>query len=95
MVRAGTLALERMARAWALLHGRSYVTTGDIEHLFLPVLGHRVVFAPSFVAETRRQGHGEALRRFREAVFAAVERPEADWEPSSSTASAASASASA
>ena len=77
----GTLALERMVRAWALLHGRSFVTTADVEQLFLPVLGHRVVFAPSFVAETRRQGRGEALRRFREAVFAAVERPEADWEP--------------
>jgi len=81
----GSLALERMARAWALLHGRDYVTTGDVDELFLPVLGHRVVFAPSFVAETRRQGRGEALRRFREACFAEVARPEADWEPAGGT----------
>jgi MoxR-like ATPase len=82
----GTLAFERMVRSWALLHGRDYVTTADVEELFLPVLGHRVVFAPSFIAETRRLGRDEALRRFREAVFGAVARPEADWEPAATPA---------
>ena len=37
----GSLALERAARGWALLHDRAYVTPVDVEHLFLPVLGHR------------------------------------------------------
>ncbi len=40
----GSLALERAARAWALLDGRSYVVPEDIERLFVPVLVHRVVF---------------------------------------------------
>ena len=40
----GSLALERAARAWALLDGRSYVVPEDIERLFAPVLVHRVVF---------------------------------------------------
>src|SRR5207248_2518121 len=48
-----SLALERTARAWALLQGRDYVTPEDIETLFLPVIGHRVVFTPTFVAENR------------------------------------------
>jgi MoxR-like ATPase len=49
----GSLALERAARAWALLDGRDYVTPEDVERMFAPVLGHRLVFAPSFVAESR------------------------------------------
>src|SRR5919205_782323 len=31
----GSLALERTARAWALLHGRDYVTPEDVEPLFV------------------------------------------------------------
>ena len=31
-----SLALERTARAWALLHGRDYVTPEDVETLFTP-----------------------------------------------------------
>ena len=38
----GSLALERTARAWALLHGRDHVLPEDIDALFLPVLGHRL-----------------------------------------------------
>src|SRR5204863_37597 len=33
----GSLALEQTARAWALLHERDYVTSDDVERLFLPV----------------------------------------------------------
>ena len=76
-----SLALERLSRAWALLHGRHFVIPSDVEHLFLPVVGHRVRFSPAFLAETRRQGHGETLRRLRETCFERVPRPEADWEP--------------
>ena len=42
----GSLALERSARAWALLSGREFVTPVDIERLFLPVVMHRIVFTP-------------------------------------------------
>ncbi len=42
----GSLALERAARAWALLHGRSFVLPEDVETLFEPVLAHRVLLNP-------------------------------------------------
>ena len=57
----GTLALDKTARAWALLHGRDFVTSDDLEQLFLPVLGHRLILTPSFLAETRMQSRDEAL----------------------------------
>jgi MoxR-like ATPase len=60
----GSLALERSARAWALLSGREFVTTVDIERLFLPVVMHRIVFTPSFVATAREIGWQEAADGF-------------------------------
>jgi len=57
----GSLALERASRAWALLSGRSYTTPGDVEKMFAPVLGHRLVFSPSFVAESRGRSRDEIL----------------------------------
>jgi MoxR-like ATPase len=71
-----SLALEQLARAWAMLHDREYVTAEDIETLFLPVVGHRVVFTPLFVAEHRAGGREGALEAFRDRVFAHVPRPE-------------------
>jgi MoxR-like ATPase len=75
-----SLALERMARAWALLDGRDYVTPEDVEMLFLPVIGHRVVFTPGFVSEHRAVGRDGALAAFQSVVFAAVDRPEPSGE---------------
>ena len=49
----GSLTLERSARAWALLEGRSYVVPEDVERLFLPVVGHRLLLTSSYRAETR------------------------------------------
>jgi MoxR-like ATPase len=71
-----SLALERTARAWALLQGRDYVRPDDIETLFLPVIGHRVIFTPTFVAENRELGREGALLQFRDLVFSRVTRPE-------------------
>jgi MoxR-like ATPase len=71
-----SLALERTARAWALLQGRDYVTPDDVETLFLPVIGHRVAFTPTFVAENRERGREGALLQFRDLVFSRVTRPE-------------------
>jgi MoxR-like ATPase len=62
----GTLALERAVRAWALLHDREYVTPVDVEHLFLPVIAHRVVFTPMTLAEARQVGWTTVLESFRE-----------------------------
>jgi MoxR-like ATPase len=45
-----TLALDRVARAWALAHGRTYVEPGDVERLFIPVVAHRLVFEPFALA---------------------------------------------
>jgi len=75
----GSLALEHIARAWAILHGRDYVVPGDVEHLFLPVLGHRLVLTMSFLAETRGSGSG-ALETVRERCFAAAPPPAPEWD---------------
>jgi len=52
----GSLALNRAARAWAMLNGRRYVTPEDVERLIEPVLMHRLLFRPSFLAEIRDRG---------------------------------------
>jgi hypothetical protein len=71
----GTLALERAARAWALLDEREYVVSDDVEQLFLPVIAHRVVFRPAFRAQARRTGWEEALDEFRDACLRLVPAP--------------------
>ena len=72
----GSLALERAARAWALLAGRGYVVPEDVEHLFRPVLVHRVVFHPSFLAEARKHGWDAAVDDFRRRCLAVAPRPQ-------------------
>jgi MoxR-like ATPase len=73
----GSLALERAARAWALLQDRDYVIPEDVEALFLPVIGHRILFTPTFLVEIRKHGRKEAARRFVEQCFEVAPRPEA------------------
>ena len=82
----GTLALERVARAWALLHGRPFVAPEDVEELFLPVLGHRLVVAPELMLDEDLTRHQAVERVFASAV-ARAPRPEPDWgvEPSAAT----------
>jgi MoxR-like ATPase len=76
----GSLALERAARAWALLDGRDYVTPVDVELLFLPVLMHRIVFTPSFVAGARELGWQRAAVQFLEQCLERAPRPGAELE---------------
>jgi len=76
----GSLALERAARAWALLDGRDYVTPTDAERLLLPVVMHRIVFTPSFVASAREIGWVAAADQFREQCLALAPRPGAELE---------------
>ena len=66
----GTLALDRTARAWALLHGRHYVVPADVDELFLPVLGHRLLLEPSFLVEAEELDPAEALARVKERCLA-------------------------
>jgi MoxR-like ATPase len=76
----GSLTLERTARAWALLHGRTHVVPEDIELLFLPVLGHRLLLTASFLAETRALGRDEALGRIRARCLELAPPPGPDWD---------------
>jgi MoxR-like ATPase len=76
----GSLALERAARAWALLEGREFVTPVDVERSFLPVVMHRIVFTPSFVATAREIGWGEAAERFRAQCAEIAPRPGEELE---------------
>jgi MoxR-like ATPase len=77
----GSLALERAARAWALLDGRSYVLPQDVERLFVPVLAHRVVFTPSFVARARASGWTQAIEEFHQSCLAIAPRPGSEEDP--------------
>jgi MoxR-like ATPase len=74
----GSLALERAARAWALLDHRQYVVPEDVERLFAPVLLHRIVFRPTFLAEARRIGWDSAVDGIVKRCFAAAPKPEAE-----------------
>jgi MoxR-like ATPase len=72
----GSLTLERTARAWALLHGRDYVVPEDVEQLFLPVLGHRLVLTVSYFAETNGRSRDEALEAIRERCLQLAPAPD-------------------
>lgn len=48
----GSLALYRGTQAFALIHGRSFVTPDDVKYLAMPVLAHRVILS----ADARLRG---------------------------------------
>jgi MoxR-like ATPase len=75
----GSLALERAARAWALLDERDFVTPEDVDRLFVPVLGHRIIFTPSMLADARQLGWAAALDRFRQDCLKVAPPPELTW----------------
>ncbi len=77
----GSLALERATRAWALIDGRSYVVPEDIERLFVPVLAHRVVFTPAYVAQARASGWHAAIESFRAGCLEVAPRPGSEEDP--------------
>ncbi|MCB9533771.1 MAG: AAA family ATPase [Myxococcales bacterium] len=68
----GALALQRAARAAALVAGRDFVTPGDVKAMAVPVLSHRVSLGAGeqVVGGTRRAS--EALMR---ELVASVEAP--------------------
>jgi MoxR-like ATPase len=77
----GSLALERAARAWALFDGRGYVVPEDIERLLVPILIHRVVFTPGFVARARSTGWTQAVEDFRASCLELAPRPGSEEDP--------------
>ncbi len=64
----------------ALLEGRTYVTPADVEFLLVPVLVHRIVFTPSFLAESRDVGWDAAIEGFREECLRLAPPPRAPLE---------------
>jgi MoxR-like ATPase len=75
----GSLALERCARAIALIDGRDHAEPGDVEALFGPVILHRLVLTPDYLAETEPTAE-EIARRVWEQCLAAAPRPEPEWD---------------
>ena len=75
----GSLTLERTARAWALLHGRDHVAPEDVEQLFLPVLGHRLVLTSAYLAGTREVGRDAALTQIRDRALELAPPPAPGW----------------
>jgi len=75
-----SLALERLARAWALVHGRAFVDPSDIERLFIPVVAHRLVFEPFAVAVESMSSGGSLLEQVREQCLRLAPIPEPAWE---------------
>ena len=74
----GSLALERAVRAWALIHERPYVVPEDVLELFLPVVGHRVVFTPAFLVEARKLGWAQTMEELQRLCLECAPRPEAE-----------------
>jgi MoxR-like ATPase len=42
----GSLALLKLSRAWAAMHGRDYVLPDDVKLFAQPVLTHRLILEP-------------------------------------------------
>jgi MoxR-like ATPase len=75
----GSLALERAARAWALVHGRDHAEPEDVEALFTPVVAHRLLLEPEFLSETDQSPDAIASRVWTRCLELAP-RPAPDWE---------------
>jgi MoxR-like ATPase len=76
----GSLTLERTARAWALLQGRDHVIPEDVEQLFLPVLGHRLLLTAGYESETGPLERAEALRQIRDRCLELAPPPRPNWD---------------
>ena len=50
----GVYALNQMAKAYAWLQGRTYVTPSDVSRVFVPVCAHRVVLSGQGMAGTKQ-----------------------------------------
>jgi MoxR-like ATPase len=72
-----SVALERVARAWALVHDRDYVSPDDVERLFVPVVGHRLVFDPFALHDD--EPRDRQIERVKAACLALAPPPAPDW----------------
>jgi len=55
--------------------GGEYVEPADIEYLFAPVIGHRLLFAPGFGVVGHKLGRVDAVGQVWERCLAAAPRP--------------------
>jgi MoxR-like ATPase len=83
----GSLALERVARAWALVNGRDFVVAQDVEQLFGSVVAHRLVLAPEVLMEAA-EAEEDVVRRIFEACLERAVRPEPTWDTEAAAAGA-------
>lgn len=67
----GAISLVRVAKAYALLEGRTYITPGDVKRAALPVLRHRVSLTPEVTIS------GQNVDQVLETVIRSVEAPRA------------------
>ena len=74
-----SLALEQVARAWALLHGRPYVEPSDVEHLFSPVIAHRLVFESFALAMDEMSSSRSLVDSVKAACLELAPPPELSW----------------
>ena len=74
----GSLGLERMARAWALVQGCEFVAAEDLARLFRPVVGHRLVLSAD--ALMGAESDSDLIDDIFTACLERVPRPEPDWE---------------
>ena len=77
----GSLALERAARALAVIDGRDHAEPDDVERLFVPVVLHRLLLTPEYLADAEPTVD-EVARRVWEAALVRAPRPAPQWEDS-------------
>jgi len=68
----GTLALLKLARAWAAMHGRTYVLPDDVKLFIQPALVHRLILEPDLW--TDRGASSEVLLEIARSVSVPVAR---------------------
>jgi MoxR-like ATPase len=69
----GTLALLKLTRAWAAMHGRSYVLPDDVKLFARPTLVHRLILEPDLWTE--RQAADDVLTDILRSVAVPVVAP--------------------
>jgi MoxR-like ATPase len=70
----GSLALLKLTRAWAAIHGRNYVMPDDIKQFVQPALAHRIILDPS-LWDIQRSEH-KILAEIAQSVPVPVIKPE-------------------
>jgi MoxR-like ATPase len=67
----GAIALVRVAKSYALMDGRSFITPGDVKRASLPVLRHRIALTPEVSIS------GQTVDQVLDNVLRSVEAPRA------------------